>query len=409
MTAKDNPMILRPDLVLLPLDDDAVVFSEAAQRLVGLNATAAFIFAALQAGQPSATVAQSLVDSGRARGHEAPHWVNDTIDALATHGMLADGLVAATPPAAPTIGAGRVAVPPFAPAAVVAERRYRLLGTTMLIRFGHLAQRRLVDAVIGHLAIGDGPPPEHVMDIQGEVFDLNQIRSHIYLDGAAIGHAQRLSFLGPRVKAALWLSAVNAHDFLMFIHAGVVGTDRGCILLPAAPGSGKSSLTMALTHRGYRYYSDEVALIETHGFRVPPVPLAICVKHTGWDLMARYCPEIMTLPVHRREDRKVVRYIPPPVAAAGYPRACVNHIIFPKYVAGAENNLKPMPRAVALGRLMDQCMALRRRLDRDIAVELVLWIAGISCHELIFSSLDAAGELIGRELAQSPNSIRQYR
>ena len=41
-------------------------------------------------------------------------------------------------------------------------------------------------------------------------------------------------------------------------------------LLPAAAGSGKSSLTAALVHSGLGYYSDEVALIEPGTFLVCP-------------------------------------------------------------------------------------------------------------------------------------------
>jgi hypothetical protein len=38
-------IMLRPDLDFFPLDDQLIIFSEAAQPLVGLNATAAFLVA----------------------------------------------------------------------------------------------------------------------------------------------------------------------------------------------------------------------------------------------------------------------------------------------------------------------------------------------------------------------------
>ncbi len=119
--------------------------------------------------------------------------------------------------------------------------------------------------------------------------------------------------LAPIVKSAFWQSAVNAHDFLFYIHAGVVGLGNTCLLMPAAAGSGKSSLTAALVHGGFLYYSDEVALIQRADFRVPPVPLAICVKSTGWDLMTKYFPALAELPTHLRGDGKLVRYIAPAI------------------------------------------------------------------------------------------------
>ena len=47
-----------------------------------------------------------------------------------------------------------------------------------------------------------------------------------------------------------------------------------------------------------------------------PVPLAVCVKSTGWDLMSRYYPDIHSLPMHRRDDGKQVQYVPPPRGVA---------------------------------------------------------------------------------------------
>src|SRR5207253_1831862 len=124
------------------------------------------------------------------------------------------------------------------------------------------------------------------------------------------------------------------------------------------PGSGKSSLTAALTQRGFRYFSDEVALVEPESFLVPPVPLAICVKSTGWDLMARYYANIANLPPHRRSDGKLVRYIAPPMNPPGCSSLPVRYIIFPRFEVNAMTELAPLPRAEALGRVMEECLAL---------------------------------------------------
>jgi hypothetical protein len=192
----------------------------------------------------------------------------------------------------------------------------------------------------------------------------------------------------------VWQSAINAQDFLFYIHSGVVGTGASCVLLPAAAGSGKSSLTAALIHRGFRYFSDEAALIAATTFHVSPMPLAICIKSTGWDLMARYYPEIWSLPVHVRSDGKVLRYIPPPADTAEQMPMPVRHIIFPRYEQDAATRLERVKRSEALGRLMGECYALRQRLDHKNVRQLVRWIAGIECYELTFSSLETAAHLV---------------
>jgi hypothetical protein len=233
------------------------------------------------------------------------------------------------------------------------------------------------------------------------MLDNGHLRSDVYRDGIPVGRAPRLSEMAPIVKAALWQSAINAHDFLFYIHAGVVGTGASCVLLPAAAGSGKSSLTAALVHRGFRYFSDEVALIEPTTFHVSPMPLAMCIKSTGWDLMARYYPGILSLPVHVRSDEKVLRYIPPPADSVEQVPMPVAHIIFPRYEEAASTRLERVKRSEALGRLMGECLALRQRLDQNNVRQLVRWIAGVECYELTFSSLETAAQLVAEATGSS--------
>jgi hypothetical protein len=76
------------------------------------------------------------------------------------------------------------------------------------------------------------------------------------------------------------------------MHAGVVAGPAGAILLPAPPGSGKSTLTAALVATGLDYFSDEVALLAEEDLAVMPFPLAMCVKDTGIDVLASRFPAI---------------------------------------------------------------------------------------------------------------------
>jgi hypothetical protein len=389
---------LRSDLVLLPLDGDAIAFSEGAQCLFGLNQSAALIVHELQQGTQAAELAGRLVARGLVGAGEAAHWVSATLDALATHGMLADG---ASPPPARVLDEDQGDeqligdVPSYQPIEPVAEQRYRLLGTCALIRFGHADQAAWVNTVLGHLAVADKSAPSTVLDIHATRLPNGELRSDIYRDGRPVGCALRASRLAPLVKAAFWQAAINAHRFLYYFHAGAVGTDTHCIILPAAAGSGKSSLTGALVHRGFRYFSDEVALIEP-GFRVAPMPLAMAIKSTGWDLMARYFPVIPRLAVHIRTDAKALRYLPPPRGSRAAAPLPVSHIFFPKYQADAGTKLEPVSRSDALGRLMGECLALSQRLDRGNVEQLLAWIRGVDCYSLTFDSLDdAVGLIVG--------------
>lgn len=399
MAGRAEQARLRADLAFFPLDAELVVFSEAAQSLVGLNASAAFIVDKLRDGVRVSALPGMLAAEKGVAPDEAARWVTTTCEALGLQGLLEDG----TTPMAPAfdssdmdkvLARARARVPSIEPFEARAEARYRLLGTTILIRYAAFAQARMVDAVIGHLRTDETGTPALVVDISATLWGERQMCSDVYANGEPVVRAEQLSTLGPLVKSLLWATAVNAHDFLLYLHAGVVGKGGKCILLPADAGSGKSSLTAALTHGGFDYYSDEVALVERGTYQVPPVPLAVCVKKTAWDLMSRYYPEILTLPIHGRNDGKVVRYVPPPASAVQQAPALVSHIFFPRYADGGETRLEPLSRSNALARLMEQCLALRQRLDQASVRELIRWIERIDCYSLTFSSLDEAVALV---------------
>jgi hypothetical protein len=393
-------MKIRRDVSLMPLDHDTVVFCEHSQCMLRLNAAAARLVRMLQDGMSIAEVTHKLTSDGVASREKAADWLSATLEALASHGMLGDGPVVVPADVQPVDGEvlSRLSaeMPPYVEFAPVAERRYRLLNICALVRFTHQAQLRLVESVIGHLAIDGEGASTTTIDIRGIELENGHLRSDIYHDKMPIGYVARLSELGPFVKGILWSAAINAHNFLFYIHAGVVATRETCLLLPAPSGSGKSSLTAALIHRGFRYFSDEVALIEPDTFKVPPVPLALCVKASGWDMIARYYPGLSSVPTHRRSDGKRVRYLAPPGVNNIHQRASaeVTHIIFPRHAKNGPTELKPLARSETLGRLMDECLALRQRLSHDNVRQLTRWIAGVDCYELAFASLDEGADLI---------------
>jgi hypothetical protein len=257
-----------------------------------------------------------------------------------------------------------------------------------------------VDCIIGHLKTEAKTAPTVTFHLNSRPIAEGHIHTNVYRDGIPVGYAKRLGALGPLVKGALWSAAINAHNFLFYIHAGTVGKGESCVLLPAAPGSGKSSLTAALTHGGFRYFSDEVALMEPDTFMVNPMPLAFCAKETGWDLLARYYPEILSVPTHIRSDRKIVRYVAPPADRIQKVPAAVSHIVFPHYDKGSKTELQPIARSEALGRMMSECLGQKRRLDRNNVEQLIHWISGIHCYVLPFSSLEDAVELITQATAR---------
>jgi hypothetical protein len=218
------------------------------------------------------------------------------------------------------------------------------------------------------------------------------------VNGRCQQRCAELNELAPLVKRTLLVDAIDGCPSLLCIHAGVVGSPQGCLLLPAAAGSGKSSLTAALIRAGFVYLSDEAALLDEKTLRVRPVPISLCVKEGGWDLLAPRYPELRDLAVHHRWDDKNVRYLNPPRESLD-PEPERSHavrwIVFPRYTPGAETALRPLPRVEALHRLLMQC-ATPSPLDQTKVASLVRWIDDLPCFEMPMSSLDEAVVLLDR-------------
>ena len=245
----------------------------------------------------------------------------------------------------------------------------------------------MVHPVLGHLEI-----PESSVDATAVDIIETANRLIVYRDREAFADCAAVTELAPIVKSLVWSTAVNNHDFFLDIHAGVVGDGSQCILLPAPPGSGKSTLTASLMHVGYQFFSDEVALLEAGSFNVFPVPLAIGIKTSGIDALADRFPNLRELQVHRRGDGKQVAYIaPPPGFRPPNDDPCpVGALVFPRYTPGAPTYLVALSKCEALKRLLDECKAVPSPLDFGKVEGLVKWISRTPCYSLTYGSIEAA-------------------
>jgi hypothetical protein len=194
--------------------------------------------------------------------------------------------------------------------------------------------------------------------------------------------------------------AINRSRYVLYVHAGVVRADQKCLLLPAAPGSGKTSITAVLIRSGFRYLSDEVALLEEEeqeALHVCPVPVSLCIKEGAWDLLTPYYPELCDLEVHHRGDGKIVRYLNPPSEVLDSGSGIVHPVgwvVFPRYEPFVQTVLRPLGRGEALRRLLEECLVVPAPLDRSKVERVVRWIGKIPCFEMPMSSLAVGSALL---------------
>jgi hypothetical protein len=280
---------------------------------------------------------------------------------------------------------------PFLTGPAAAVRRYRLLGTVFEVRYPTRALAELVDPVLRHLAVA-AESADVVVDVAPGPDGLD-----IAIDGIMADRALAPAELAPQVKANLLMTAVNRHGFAAYLHSAVLRRGDSLLLLPGAAGSGKTSLCLALCREGFAYHSDESALVSPGTFRVRGAPVSACVKEGAWPILEPLHPQLSGLGVHHRIDGKVVKYLPPPVPP-GDPALDrdwpVRWLVFPRYVAGADTALRPLRRAEALRRLLQECNAWRMELTAETVEAMIGWTSGIECYEIEFSSLGAATDLV---------------
>ena len=386
---------------LFLLEQDGILFCEKRQELHVLNTTATVIWCLLEQGAAERDIAQDLAVRFAVPDEQAAGYVAAALEDWAGKGLLAgsEGPPRPTPPPGWIPLAGLPDYPGAA-LAFVATRRYRLLSTRFAVRFSSDAQMAQLHPVLAHLEVADQP------DV---VFDLIAVgdRTILYCDNKPQDACDTNDALVPIAYGVIWMTALRRHDFFLNIHAGVLRTPVGCVLLPAPQGSGKSTLTAALVQSGFEYFSDEVALLD-NDLLVAPFPQAICVKEGGIAALDAVWPGATKLALHRRPDGKRVGYLAPPADRLPAPddRETVRALIFPRYAASTRTSCVEVPKAAALARLFGQCTVLEGRLDAGSVGRLVDWMKGVTCRELIYGVTSDAVEAVNEVTAVSRSSRR---
>ena len=201
-----------------------------------------------------------------------------------------------------------------------------------------------------------------------------------------------------------WCIAAHAHNYLV-IHAAVVERSGRAVVLPAPPGSGKSTLCAGLVARGWRLLSDELALLDLDSGLIQPLARPVNLKNASIDVIRGFhAGAVITAPVHDTTKGTVALMRPPPesVARAGEP-ALPAWVVFPRYVAGAPAVLETKSKAQTFMRLVEQAF------NYDILGARGFEAAGnlidrCACFEFSYGDLDDAVAVFDSLAAQAERS-----
>lgn len=187
-----------------------------------------------------------------------------------------------------------------------------------------------------------------------------------------------------------WCIAAHAHNYLV-IHAAVVERAGRAAILPAPPGSGKSTLCAGLIGRGWRLLSDELLLLDLTSGLIQPLARPVNLKNASIDIIRTFCADaVMTDPVRDTAKGTVALMRPPADSVARTTeRASPAWIVFPRYVAGAPAVLEPKSKAQTFMRVVEQAFNYDILGARGFEAAAGL-IERCACFEFSYGNLDHA-------------------
>lgn len=198
-----------------------------------------------------------------------------------------------------------------------------------------------------------------------------------------------------------WLLAQRLNAYLL-LHAGVVARGDQAVILPAAPGSGKSTLTCALHLAGWRFLSDEFGVIDTERDVLLPLTKPAALKNRSIEVIGAL-PDARLGPVFPKTRKgDVAHFVPARDSVMNRHRPALPRlVVFPQYRAGARLRCTPLSQADTALRL--GLNSFNYRSLGPVGFHAVMRVARrVRACELEYGDLDSAIAQIETMFDESP-------
>lgn len=237
----------------------------------------------------------------------------------------------------------------------------------------------------------------HIVDYQIQIRQPKSLRRWLRpqavfeIEGMRPFEPQPLDHAFPMYEWGLnWCIATSAHRYLM-LHAGTVAFGSNALIMPGNPGSGKSTLSAALSLRGGRLLSDEFGLLKPESVELLPMPRGVPLKNASIEAILDFDNEAPLGPTYPKTRKGRVRHLRPnalSLAAQSEP-ASPRWLVFPTYTQGAAENLVPMDKAEAFRNLAFNSFNYKL-LGETAFRAIAAIIKQVDCYRFTYSSLHRA-------------------
>jgi HprK-related kinase A len=145
-----------------------------------------------------------------------------------------------------------------------------------------------------------------------------------------------------------WCISGHIHDRLV-IHAAAIERNGFAAILPAPPGSGKSTLCAALINRGWRLLSDELTLVDLASGMVSGPARPVSLKNVSIDVIRNFAPDALIGRAAHDTAKGTVAHMKPPTESVARAREAAQPawLVFPRYIANAPLGIEGHSRASA--------------------------------------------------------------
>jgi len=187
-----------------------------------------------------------------------------------------------------------------------------------------------------------------------------------------------------------WCIGTTAHNNLM-LHSAVVEKNGIGLILPAMPGSGKSTLCAGLTSRGWRLLSDEFGILRHSDGQLLPIPRAAPLKNDSIEIIRQYAPEAVLGPIYEKTRKGTVSHMAPPPNSLELQEQTVTpkFVVFPKYQKGAKTRLTPLVKSAAFTRLTNNAFNYQVTMEQGFQ-SMARLVENTQCFDFISGDLDEA-------------------
>ena len=222
----------------------------------------------------------------------------------------------------------------------------------------------------------------------------------VFLDGKQYVSGVAAAAVLPHLYSLLLVCATWGLEKYFLLHGAVLELNGKVLLLPGVAKSGKTTLTAILAAAGWRYFSDELVVLDVDSGGVAPFPLPMSIKPGSVEVLRPHYPELESARLWNRVDGQQVRYLLPPASALpGSPdmQALPSVLIFPRYTPQGGTRLEQIGKVAALQRLAVTGSSNRTLRAADIKAMIDL-VERCPAYALVFDDAEEAVKVMSSRI-----------